>query len=72
MAKAKKSSKDTNLVIRYIREVRSELNKVTWASTEEAVNLTIVVTIVTVVISLFLGSLDLIFGRLVEFLIVAL
>lgn len=72
MAKAKKSSKDTNPVISYIREVRSEINKVTWASTNEAVNLTVVVTIVTVVISLFLGSLDLIFGRLVEFLIVAL
>lgn len=72
MAKAKKSSKDTNLVLGYIREVRSEINKVTWASTEEAVNLTVVVTIVTVVISLFLGSLDLIFGRLVEFLIVTL
>ena len=72
MAKAKKSSKDTNPVMSYIREVRSEISKVTWASTEEAVNLTIVVTIVTVVISLFLGSLDLIFGRLVEFLIVTL
>lgn len=67
MAKAK--TKDENVLVRYFREVRAELNKVTWASTEQAVNLTLVVVAVTVVISLFLGFLDLIFGRFVEILI---
>lgn len=70
MAKAN-TAKDSNAIVEYFREVRAELNKVTWASREQAINLTLVVVAVTVVISLFLGVLDLIFGNIVEVLITA-
>ncbi len=70
MAKARTAAKDSNPITRYVRDVRAELRKVTWPTREQAVNLTIVVTAVTVALSLFLGSFDFIFSRLVEFLIV--
>jgi len=65
------TAKEPNPVVRYIREVRAELRKVTWPTREQAINLTIVVTAVTVAMSLFLGTFDFIFSRLIEFIIAA-
>ncbi|MDQ7029337.1 MAG: preprotein translocase subunit SecE [Ardenticatenia bacterium] len=70
MAKATTAAKTSNPVVRYVRDVRAELRKVTWPTREQAVNLTVVVTAVTVAMSLFLGTFDFIFSRVVEFLIV--
>ncbi|MCA9913554.1 MAG: preprotein translocase subunit SecE [Anaerolineae bacterium] len=42
----------------YIREVRSELNKVTWPTREEVINLTRIVLIVTLISSLVLGLIS--------------
>lgn len=69
MAKATTTVKEPNVIVRYIREVRAELRKVTWPTRDQAVNLTIVVTAVTVAMSLFLGTFDFIFSRLIELLI---
>ncbi len=46
----------TNFVS-YLREVRNELNKVTWPTREEVANLTRIVLIVTVLASLILGAI---------------
>jgi len=62
-ADKKSSRKKQNAVARFFRETIGELRKVTWPTRQEAINLTIVVLIVIVVMSAFLGVLDFIFSR---------
>lgn len=68
MAKADKKMSRTarkreNAVQRLIRETMGELRKVSWPSRQEATNLTIVVLIVIVAMSTFLGALDFLYAR---------
>ena len=65
MAKANKkvARKQENAVQRFIRETMGELRKVSWPSRQEATNLTIVVLIVIVAMSTFLGVLDFLYTR---------
>jgi preprotein translocase subunit SecE len=58
MAKDKKAVRRELGVIRYLRETRAELKKVTWPTREEAMNLTYIVLGVTLAFSVFLGLLD--------------
>jgi len=58
-----------NPIVRYLRETRAELSKVTWPTRQEAVNLTIVVLIVVAVSALILGGFDFLFERLFEFIL---
>lgn len=66
MAKADKSieRRQPNAIQRFFRETIGELRKVNWPTRQEATNLTIVVLIVTVGMSAFLGLLDFLFTRL--------
>ena len=50
----------------FIREVYAEFRKVTWPSRSELVNSTVVVIVVTVVLALFLGGVDIVLARVVE------
>jgi preprotein translocase subunit SecE len=59
----------SNAAARYVKEVRSELGKVIWPSREQALNLTLIVVVVMVVMGLFLGGVDLIFSGLIQLLI---
>jgi preprotein translocase subunit SecE len=45
------------------RETIGELRKVSWPTRQEAMNLTKIVLIVIFAMSLFLGALDVVFGR---------
>jgi len=56
--------KKVNPVQRYFRETIGELRKVSWPSRKEATSLTIIVLVVTVFMSAFLGFMDVIFTRL--------
>jgi preprotein translocase subunit SecE len=58
------SYKQPNAIQRYIAETVGELRKVSWPTRKEATNLTLVVLVVTLVMSMYLGLLDLIFTRL--------
>ena len=49
----------------FIREVRSELRKVAWPSTEETVNYSIVVLITVVVLTSMIYGLDWVFSTFV-------
>ena len=51
------------------RQTIGELRKVTWPSREEAVALTRIVLIVTVILSALLGIFDFVFARLVGLLV---
>ena len=68
MAKAQ-AVKQENVVVRYVRETRVELGKVSWPTRQEAINLTIVVLAVTLTMAIFLGSLDYVFTKLFELII---
>jgi preprotein translocase subunit SecE len=50
----------------FVREVVAEFRKVTWPSRQELINSTVVVITVTVVVSLFLGAVDVVLARIVE------
>jgi len=53
----------------YVNDTVAELRKVSWPSRQEATNLTLIVLGVTVSMALLLGGFDLIFARLVSFLV---
>jgi preprotein translocase subunit SecE len=53
-------------VLEYFREVKAELDKVTWLSREDVLRLTYIVIIVTTVSALFLGLVSYIFGLLTQ------
>ncbi|MCP4608936.1 MAG: preprotein translocase subunit SecE [Planctomycetes bacterium] len=45
-------------VIKFLKEVRSELDKVTWPTKNELIGSTIVTVVVTFIISIFIGFVD--------------
>ena len=54
---------------RWFNETIGELRKVKWPTRKEAINLTIVVLVVSFVMALFLGGLDRIFSLLLNLII---
>ena len=57
-------------VLRYFRDTRAELRKVTWPTREEAWKLTLIVLGTVVVMSIILGAADFIFGKIMQGIIV--
>ena len=49
---------------RFVRETKSEFKKVTWPTREQATNLTLIVIAVSVVVGIFMGSVDFLFKEL--------
>jgi preprotein translocase subunit SecE len=60
------AQKPENRLVRYFKETRAELRKVTWPTRTQAINLTLIVLAVTVVMALFLGAFDLLFATLIR------
>jgi preprotein translocase subunit SecE len=58
-----------NKVTGYIRGVREELLKVVWPKKEEVLKLTATVVIITLIVSAYLGFLDYVFARTLEFIL---
>jgi preprotein translocase subunit SecE len=63
------AQKSENRLVRYLKETRAELRKVTWPTRQQATNLTLIVLAVTVAMALFLGAFDLIFSAFVRALL---
>jgi preprotein translocase subunit SecE len=59
-ASAKKQRE--NAIVRYLRETWFELKKVSWPTRKEAVNLTVVVILVTSFLAIVLGFMDWVFS----------
>jgi len=57
VATAAKKKKE-NQIVRYFKQTRAELKKVTWPTRDEAIRLTGIVLAVTIVMAVFLGLLD--------------
>lgn len=69
MADKTEKKKAPNAIQRYLRETTGELHKVIWPTPTEAWNLTKVVLLVLVCMSIVLGLLDFGFSKLVELLL---
>lgn len=50
----------------FLKEVRTELAKVSWPSRPQAIRLTLIVIAASVVAALFLSAFDLLFTKLIE------
>lgn len=68
MSKAETEKKE-NRVIKYFREARAEMRKVTWPTRQEAFYLTGIVLAVTVAMSILLWVLDILFTGVMSALI---
>jgi preprotein translocase subunit SecE len=56
-------------LIRFLKEVRIEMKKVSWLSRREVLNYTAVVILVSAVAGVYLGALDFAFSELVRILL---
>ena len=69
MAEKKVVQKRENVIARFFRETIGELRKVSWPTWQEAKNLTLIVLIVILSMSVLLGSFDLLFSYLFSLLV---
>ena len=67
--KTAKKSGDSNALVRYFRQTRGELRKVTWPTRQESQRLTAIVLGVTAIMAIFLGLLDFFFSNGVQSLV---
>ncbi len=56
-------------VFRYLREVRDELQKVTWPTKQQTIDKTVLVIVVSVIVGAYIGGLDFLFTRLTSLII---
>jgi preprotein translocase subunit SecE len=63
--------KPKNPVVNYINETIAELKKVTWLSRRDLLYLSGLVLLVTIVVGVILGAIDLGFSNLIKWLISA-
>jgi preprotein translocase subunit SecE len=61
--------KPENAVVRYLKETRAELRKVSWPTREQATHLTLIVLAVTVAMAIFLGAVDIVFAAIIRLLV---
>ena len=50
--------------VKFIKEVITELRKVTWPTRQETVKLTAVVIAISLIVAFFIGSLDALFVKI--------
>lgn len=65
MSRSSSAQRSDNPVVRYFRDTRAEIAKVTWPTRDEGIRLTIVVLIVTFVSAVALFAVDSLFSYLV-------
>lgn len=52
-------------IVRFLKEVRSEMKKVTWLTRPEVLQYTALVIVISAVVGVYLGALDFLFSWLV-------
>ena len=68
--KAPAKNKNPNIFARffkYLKEVKSELVKVTWPAPKQVVRDTLTVIVIVVISAVFIGVIDLVFKNIVSF-----
>ncbi len=69
VARARQEVARENRLARFWRETIAELRKVVWPTRDQAINLTIIVIVTVVVMSAFLGVIDIMLTNLVKLII---
>lgn len=62
------AAKEKRSVTKFLREVRSEMSKVTWPTREELIQSTIVVVIAVAIAGVYIAVFDAIFSRFISWL----
>ena len=65
-AAKKKKKKKTNKIVKWFRDMRAELKKVTWPSKKQVVNNTLVVLVVVVIVAIVLWGFDALASAIVD------
>ena len=60
--------KNYSKIVKFLLEVKAELSKVSWSSRQELVASTIVVIVVTAIMALFIGVVDLALSKILSLL----
>ena len=68
-APAKKKDKKPNRVVRWFKDLKGELKKVTWPTKKDMINYSVVVLVFIVIMGVIIGVIDLGAGKLVELLV---
>lgn len=55
--------------ITFFKEVSTELKKVSWPTKEETIKLTLVVISVSALVAVYVGGLDFIFTKIIEYIL---
>ena len=55
--------------ITFFEETRAELKKVTWPQRQEVLRLTFLVVAISVIVGLYVGGLDFVFTKLLQFIL---
>lgn len=58
-----------NKIVNFLREVKTELGKVSWSTKEELLVSTLVVLISVALLAIFIGICDFVFLRVINFVI---
>jgi len=53
-------------IINFIKEAKSELSKVNWPTKKQTLNYTMLVVVVSLIVAVFLGGLDYLFGYILK------
>lgn len=53
----------------YLKEVKTEMQRVSWPTRQEAIRLTLIVIGVTVVVAVLIGAFDFLFTKLMAIII---
>lgn len=55
-----------NRLLNYIRDTRGELKYVSWPTRRQAIVFTVVVVVISILVSIFLGFFDYLFSLILE------
>jgi preprotein translocase subunit SecE len=69
MTKTNTAPKEENRLVRYFRDTRAEIAKVTWPTREQGLRLSAIVLLITAVSTVVLFAIDSFFGSAIGFLI---
>ena len=71
LKRGREAKENMNIIakpVNFIREVKAELGKVAWSTREELMASTIVVIVVTTLLGVFIGVLDIFLSKLLSLL----
>jgi preprotein translocase subunit SecE len=69
MTKTNTAPKEENRIVRYFRDTRAEIAKVTWPTREQGLRLSAIVLLITALSTVVLFAIDSLFGYIIATLI---